>query len=264
VERNRLDRVQRAPGITLRVVDERVDGRPRERQPRLPDPFAGLFRAALDQGADMFRGELFQDEYATPGEQRAGELEARVLGGGPDQRDDAVLHPGKERILLGPVEPVNLVAEQDRAPPLILQALLGLLDDLAHARHALGDRGERLEMPVRVVRDDLGEGGFSRAGRPPEDAAALLPPADEIAQRASRPQEVFLAEEVAEGARAEARGQRLRRALEERSLGVNARLHPTPVSWPRTSRPRQRTRPGGANRACPGIRVPGSRLPRTA
>jgi hypothetical protein len=49
-------------------------------------------------------------------EQRRVDLEGRVLGGGADQHDGALLDVGQERVLLGLVEAVDLVHEQDRAP----------------------------------------------------------------------------------------------------------------------------------------------------
>ena len=48
-------------------------------------------------------------------EQRAVELEGRVLGGRADQHDRAVLDIGQEAVLLGAVEAVDLVDEQQRA-----------------------------------------------------------------------------------------------------------------------------------------------------
>ncbi len=47
--------------------------------------------------------------------ERAVELEGRVLGGGADQHDRAVLDIGQEAVLLGAVEAMDLVDEQQRA-----------------------------------------------------------------------------------------------------------------------------------------------------
>ena len=49
-----------------------------------------------------------------PAEQRRVDLEVRVLGRRPDQRDEALLDRGQERVLLRLVEAVDLVQEQDR------------------------------------------------------------------------------------------------------------------------------------------------------
>src|SRR5207253_10342133 len=44
------------------------------------------------------------------------DLVVRVLGRRADQRHEARLHPGKERVLLRLVEAVDLVEKEDRAP----------------------------------------------------------------------------------------------------------------------------------------------------
>src|SRR5256886_6140363 len=117
---------------------------------------------------------------------RSRQLEARVLGRGADQRDDPVLDPGQERILLRPVEPVNLVAEENRAAAFVLEPLLRLLDDLPHPRHTLGHGRKRLELAGRVVCGETGQRGLPRAGGAPEGArphlAAAGPPPPGLAR----------------------------------------------------------------------------------
>src|SRR5256886_15427208 len=136
-------------------------------------------------------------EYGHPATRQQGrrQLEAGVLRGGPDQRDDAVLDPGEERVLLCPVEAVDLVAEQDRAASFVLETLLRQFDDLAHAGHPLGDRRERLEVTIGVVRDQAREGRLAGAGRAPEDVRPHLAPPDPPAQRLPRAAAVGLSEE---------------------------------------------------------------------
>src|SRR3546814_8671245 len=64
-------------------------------------------------------------------------LEGRVLGGGADQDHRAVLDIGQEAVLLGAVEAVDLVDEQQSAAP-GQAALPGALEHLAQ----VGDAGE--------------------------------------------------------------------------------------------------------------------------
>ena len=45
------------------------------------------------------------------------EFERRILGGGANQDDRSIFDIGKKTVLLGPVEPVDLVDEQKRTPP---------------------------------------------------------------------------------------------------------------------------------------------------
>ncbi len=96
------------------------------------------------------------------------------------------------------VEPVNLVAEQDRSLPLVLESLFGLFDDLAHSGDAFGHSRERLEVPFGIVGDDPGERRLARARRAPEDARADVPAADQFAECFPGSQQIFLPEELLE------------------------------------------------------------------
>src|SRR5260370_30339590 len=114
---------------------------------------------------------------------------------------------------------MDLIAEEDRTLPLILQPFLGLSDDFAHSRDAFGHRGKRLELPVGVIRDDFGERGFAGPRRAPEDARSQVTPPDQITERFPRTEEVLLAEELLERLGPHPRGERLSGTLEERGLG---------------------------------------------
>src|SRR2546429_831302 len=162
--------------------------------------------------------EWLEHEHPAARQQRRRQLEAGVLRGGADQRDDAVLDPGEERVLLCPVEAVDLVAEQDRAASFVLETLLRQLDDLAHAGHPLGDRGKRLEVTIGVARDQAGEGRLARAGRAPEDARPHVAAPDQLAQRLPGAEQVLLAEKLLERLRPHPSRQWLGRALEQGRL----------------------------------------------
>ena len=56
-----------------------------------------------------------EDQHARARQKRRVQLERRVLGGGADQRDGAVLHDRQEGVLLRAVEAVDLVDEEERA-----------------------------------------------------------------------------------------------------------------------------------------------------
>jgi hypothetical protein len=59
--------------------------------------------------------EAVEDQDLGAREEGGVQLEGRVLGGGPDQHDGAVLHVRQEAILLRLVEAVDLVDEEQRA-----------------------------------------------------------------------------------------------------------------------------------------------------
>ena len=108
------------------------------------------------QGSDVRSGQLFQDEQPGAADEGAVHLETGVLRGGPDEGDVAALHPGQQGVLLGLVEAMNLVQEQDgalaRGPP--------KLGRLAHDGFQLpGPHGHR------AVLQEAGAGQILRIGR---------------------------------------------------------------------------------------------------
>ena len=98
-------------------------------------------------------------------EQRAVDLEARVLGRRADQRDEALLDGRQQRVLLGLVEAVDLVEEEDRRAAAVACALdhradLGaarvdgaVLLELGAAGAGDDPRQRRLARPRRAVQD---------------------------------------------------------------------------------------------------------------
>ncbi len=104
---------------------------------------------------------------------------------------------------------MDLVDEQHGAATVHGEALLGGRDDLAHTRHALGHRGERHELALRVVRDEQRERRLPAPWRPPEEHGGHLAALDRLAQRHSRRKQMFLTNEFVERQRPHARGERL-------------------------------------------------------
>ena len=172
--------------------------------------------------------QRLEHEHPATRQQRAPQLEARVLGRRADQGDRAALDPREERVLLRLVEVVDLVAEQDRAPPLVLKPLRRLLDDLPHPSHAFRDSRERLEVAIGVMGDDFGERRLSRARRPPEDAGSDLAPADQLAQGLPGTEQVLLAEELVQGGGPHAGREGLGGALEQGGISHAVKLSDPP------------------------------------
>src|SRR5260370_26340560 len=129
---------------------------------------------------------------------------------------------------------MDLIAEEDRTLPLILQPFLGLSDDFAHSRDAFGHRGKRLELPVGVIRDDFGERGFAGPRRAPEDARSQVTPPDQITERFPPTEEVLLAEELLERLGPHPPGESLSGTLEERGSGHHT---PPTTAFSRTNTP---------------------------
>src|SRR5438093_5802919 len=111
----RLQRLQRPPRIAVRFARQQGQRVVVDREPQGTQPAVSVLQRAAHHGRDVVCGERLQHEHAAARQQRPGELEARVLGGRADQGDDPVLDPREEGILLGSVEAVDLVTEEDRS-----------------------------------------------------------------------------------------------------------------------------------------------------
>jgi hypothetical protein len=129
------------------------------------------------------------------GAEGAVEFEARVLRGGADQGDRAVLDVGKEAVLLGAVEAVDLVDEQQGALSDTAPVSCGG-EDLPQIGHAGEGGRHRFEGQVAAVREEPGDGRFPDAGRPPQDGGAEALLGDHAAQRGVRGQEVVLPDDI--------------------------------------------------------------------
>ena len=119
-------------------------------------PEAGEAALAVGEGAAQERQQLGLAEgvqHVDPAarEERRVDLEGGVFGRGADQDDRAHLDVGQERVLLGAVEAVDLVDEEDRAgtPPGPRRLRVGQ------------DRADLLD-----AREDGGEGDEPGAGHP--------------------------------------------------------------------------------------------------
>ena len=122
-------------------------------------------------------------------EQRRVDLEVGVLGRRADQRQQPLLDRGQQRVLLGLVEAVDLVEEEDRRPAR-RAALLGPRDHLADLGAAGVDRRELLEGAARPGGDDPRQRRLAGAGRAVEDGAVRLAGLDRDPQRRARAEQV--------------------------------------------------------------------------
>ncbi len=168
----------------------------------------GIGQGLARHGAQVVLAQAAQLEDAAAADQRLVDLEIGIFSGRADQDDGAVLHPGQERVLLRLVEAVDFIHKEDRLlavqPAALLRHRHGVADVLDPGQHGVdGD-----EMGGRGVGDDARQGGLAAAGRPPEDDRRQLVGLNRAAQQTARPNDVFLADELVQRARAHARGQR--------------------------------------------------------
>ena len=124
------------------------------------------------------------------------QVEGRVLGGGPHQDRLAPLQGRQQDVLLGPVEPVDLVQEQHRRhrPEQRLVPVLG--QELLQLRRRAAGPGELQEGVAGGLGQDPGQGGLAGAGRPPQHHGRQPAPGGDPGQRPPGSQQVRLAHHV--------------------------------------------------------------------
>ncbi len=202
-----LQRVEDAAGVAVGHVDQVGQGVVVDLDVQLAVAALGIGDSLPRDVEEIFFGQRLELEDAAAADQRLVDLEVGVLGGGADQDHRAVLDPGQQRVLLGLVEAVDLVDEEDGALAELAAALLRGGDGGADVGHA-GQHGvDGDEMRPRGVGDDARQGGLAGARRAVEDDRAELVGLDGAAQQPARADDVLLADELVQGARAHARGE---------------------------------------------------------
>ena len=114
-----------------------------------PRPRSRVCHGAVDDGLDFLRCEALQGEDPAAGEQGRDNLEGRVFGGGADEGNGSVLDVGENDVLLGLVEAVDFVHEQDGGLAVHPAPVAGLGDDAAQVGNPGGDGADRLEGGLR-------------------------------------------------------------------------------------------------------------------
>ncbi len=202
-----LEGGERAAGITSGFVRDRLDHVGRNVDPQLA-------RSASGHSRDLVVGERLQLDDGAAREQCGVDLEVGVLGRGTDQRQQAALDAGKEGILLGLVEAVDLVEEQDRSRPVCSEPVTCALEDAANVVDACRNRRELLEGGTRGLGDDAREGRLPDPGRAVEDHRRRPVALDREPKCGSVRQDVTLADELVERPRADALRERGRLGAE--------------------------------------------------
>lgn len=155
-------------------------------------------QSSCNEMLDRNSAEWFEAKQRAAASQRSIDLEERVLGGGSDQRQRAVLDGRQERVLLRLRKSVNLVEEQNRAPSMLTEPLTCTLDRFANIFDTGSDGAQLFERSACTSRHGECQRCLARARRTPKDRTRQSVLFDEAAQRAARTDEVFLADHIVE------------------------------------------------------------------
>ena len=142
-------------------------------------------------------------------DQGAVDREERVLRRGPHKDHFALLHARQEHVLLGLVEAMDLIDEQQGSLARRREPVVGLYEQLAQLLDPGGHGADLLEVAAALAGQQPGERCLAGARRPVEDHGAEPIGRQEPPQELALAQKVLLADELVERRRPHPRGQGL-------------------------------------------------------
>ena len=200
----RLDLVEQKAAVAVGTRDQRGarlfgDGK--------AAPHLGL--GARDQCRQRRLVEPVQHQHLRAAEQGGVEREAGIFGRRADEHHRAALDIGQETVLLGAVEAMDFIHEQQR-PLARRRHLLGICKGFLE----VGDAGEHRRQRCEAHPYRLGEQPRDRrlagAGRSPEDDRRQLPRSNHPPDRALRARQMLLPDDIGQAAGAQPLGERNR------------------------------------------------------
>ncbi len=168
----------------------------------------GVGEGAFEEFDDLGSRVGFEDVDLGAREKRGDNLEGGIFRGGADEENVAGFDVGEEGVLLGFVEAVDFIHEDDGALAGTGFAF-GVGHDFLDFFYAGGDGAEGDEFGFGEAGDESCEGGFAAAGRSPEEHGGEIVGFDLDAKGLAGGKEFFLADEFVEGAGTHAFGEGL-------------------------------------------------------
>ncbi len=110
-----FERPQRAAGIAIADFGEELERVVVELYSLFAEATSFIGERATDDGFDVVDRQRFEFEHAAAADERAGQREEGILRGRADEDHGAIFNVGQEHILLGAVEAMDFVDEQERA-----------------------------------------------------------------------------------------------------------------------------------------------------
>jgi hypothetical protein len=197
-----LEQVQEAARIAIRIADQRLHGDVVEFQVA-----KAIAACALQQLAHLVVVQGLEHIDLGTRQQGRIDFERRIFGGRADQRHQPAFDERQQRILLGFVETVDFVNEQDRVLA-AGQIMLRLFDGGADILHAGQDGGQRDEFAIEGMRRQPRQRRLAHARRAPQDHRMGTAGLEDQVQRLAFAQQMALPDHLGNRFRAHGFGQR--------------------------------------------------------
>ncbi len=173
---------------------------------------------ARHDDSDLLIGERLEAVDPHPREERRVDLEVGVLGGRADEHHGAVFDVGQQRVLLGLVEAMDLVDEEEGPAAVEDEPLAGLADESPNLGHSAHDRRDSHQPRPDRVREDASQRRLAAARRTPQQQRAQVAAFRDPSERSARADQPLLADDLVEGPGPHPGGQRLRSRRGSESL----------------------------------------------
>ena len=194
-----LERGQGGAGIAAGHGDQRGFGLVIKAAVEVAQPVFGIGEGAVDEFSYLILGQGVESIDAGAGKEGRDDLKGGILRGCADEGNGAVLNVGENDVLLGLVEPVNFIDEEDGALACETPAAARLPKDAAEVGNTGFNGADRLKVGLGHVGDDAGKGCFAGAGRAPQNDGRELVCLNGASEDVAFANDVLLPNEFIEG-----------------------------------------------------------------
>ena len=154
-----------------------------------------VFERSMDERLDVVYGKRLELEDAAATDEGAVDGEEGVFRGRADEDDDTVFHFRQQHILLGLVETMDLVDEEEGPPRFGGEERVGLVEDFAEVLDATGYSADLSEDAAALFGEQAGECGFAGSGWTVEDDRAKAVCFEQPAEQFPGCEEMLLSDE---------------------------------------------------------------------
>ena len=162
-----LERAEGAAGVAVADFGEKSSASSSSVTRSLPRPRVLIGERSADERLDVVDRQRLELEHAAAADQRAVDGEEGILRRRADEDHDAVFDIGQQHVLLGPVEAVDFVDEEERPLAGGGEPVAGIVEDFAKFFDAAGDGADLRGSGCGCGGEQFGPAWFCRcrAGR---------------------------------------------------------------------------------------------------